>query len=129
MLLPHVGPIAGLARDCFDPIVMDGTRADDFIASAIGEARRLRCRHDVPPQPYSIRGNSMLMTATVVRWCAPQLREPLITAAGGPAELIALRMRTIEVLVACFCLVKRLQGRDPGDNTFGESLRCCQGLF
>src|SRR5262249_41443115 len=60
---------------------------------------------------------------------APQLPEPLITAAGGPAELIALRVRAIEVLVARCCRVKRLQRRDPGDNTCSESLRCCEGLF
>ena len=50
----------------------------------------------------------MSTTAMVGQWFAPQLQEPLITAAGDPAEPIALRMRAIEVLVACFCLVKRL---------------------
>jgi len=38
MLLPDVGPIAGLARDFFDPIVTDGARADDFIATALGRS-------------------------------------------------------------------------------------------
>src|SRR5215510_9116807 len=26
----------------------------DFIASAIGDARRLRCSHEVPPQPHTV---------------------------------------------------------------------------
>jgi hypothetical protein len=38
-------------------------------------------------------------------------------------------MRAIAVLVAGFCLVKPFQGRDPGDDPCGKSLRGCQGLF
>src|ERR1051325_699100 len=38
-------------------------------------------------------------------------------------------MRMVEVLMAGFCLIKHLQGSDPGGDTCGESARLCQGLF
>src|SRR5262245_61551989 len=68
-------------------------------------------------------------TATVVQRCTPQLPEPLLTAAGSPAEPVALRMRAIAVLMTGLGPVKHPQGSDPGDDTCGETLRGCQGLF
>jgi len=39
-------PHSGLTSDFFDPSVTDGARADDFIASALGDARQWRLRHN-----------------------------------------------------------------------------------
>jgi len=38
MPLPDVGPIAGLTRNFFDPIVAEGVWANDFIATALGRS-------------------------------------------------------------------------------------------